>query len=287
MTTIRPVSRVYASSPTIEGAGVHLRRAFGFDQTGLFDPFLMLDDFRSNDPASFTAGFPWHPHRGIETVTYVLTGEVAHGDSMGNRGVIGPGCVQWMTAGGGIVHQEMPEGDDEGRLEGFQLWVNLPASQKMREARYRGVTSDEIPAVTTADGSVVRVIAGEVDGVKGPVGDIVVEPEYLDVTVPCRRTFVHRTTPDHTVFAYVIAGRGRFEPEGEGAGNHTVILFGEGDEVEVTAGDDGVRFLLVSGKPLGEPIAWSGPIVMNTQQELRDAFRQYADGTFLGHKRAS
>ena len=279
----RTVTSVFASRPTLEGAGVHLRRAFGFGSENLFDPFLMLDDFRSDDPAHYKAGFPWHPHRGIETITYVLDGEVEHGDSLGNTGRIGPGDVQWMTAGSGVVHQEMPEGDASGRMGGFQLWANLPASHKMTDPRYCGVPADEIPAVVTPDSS-VRVICGEVDGVSGPVRDIVAGPEYLDVTVLPGRSWSHPVTPGHTVFAYLFEGSACFGPEGSEtvcANQGTVVLFGDGDEVAVRAGKDSARFLLISGAPLGEPVAWGGPIVMNTREELERAFDEYRHGTFV------
>ena len=297
--TIRPIKRLVKSKPTLEGAGVHLRRAFGFGATSDFDPFLLLDDFRNDIPEDYLAGFPWHPHRGIETITYVLAGTVEHGDSMGNRGVIGPGDVQWMTAGSGIIHQEMPKGDAAGRMHGFQLWANLPASLKMTRPRYQGVVSAEIPEATDKDGTHVRIICGEYGGRKGPVEGIAASPTYLDVTVPpgVRKTLPVEST--HYAFAYVIAGSGRYcnasEPlavptEGVGwadmtppreADNCSLVLFDSGDEVSVQAGDDGVRFLLVSGRPLHEPVAWYGPIVMNTQEELRQAFKELQQGTFL------
>lgn len=297
--TIRPIKRLVKSKPTLEGAGVHLRRAFGFGATSDFDPFLLLDDFRNDIPEDYLAGFPWHPHRGIETITYVLAGTVEHGDSMGNRGVIGPGDVQWMTAGSGIIHQEMPKGDAAGRMHGFQLWANLPASLKMTRPRYQGVVSAEIPEVTDKDGTHVRIICGEFGGRKGPVEGIAASPTYLDVTVPpgVRKTLPVEST--HYAFAYVIAGSGQYcnasEPlavptEGVGwadmtppreADNRSLVLFDSGDEVSVQAGDDGVRFLLVSGRPLHEPVAWYGPIVMNTQEELRQAFKELQQGTFL------
>ncbi|MGD9002259.1 MAG: pirin family protein, partial [Anaerolineae bacterium] len=215
MSTIRKIHKVIKSKPTMEGAGVHLKRVFGFSEVPLFDPFLLLDDFRSDDPAYYKKGFPWHPHRGIETITYVLQGDVEHGDSLGNRGVIGSGDVQWMTAGSGIIHQEMPKGDEKGRMYGFQLWANLPARQKMMNPRYRGITSDEIPEVELANGITIKIIAGEVSGVPGPVRDIVIDPEYLDVSVPAHSEFRHPTTPGHTVFAYVIGGRGYFGKESD------------------------------------------------------------------------
>jgi quercetin 2,3-dioxygenase len=283
MPATRTVRAVLASQPTLEGAGVQLRRAFGFGRESLFDPFLMLDDFRSDNPEHYKAGFPWHPHRGIETITYVLDGEVEHADSLGNKGRIGAGDVQWMTAGSGVVHQEMPEGDSAGRMGGFQLWANLPASHKMIDPRYCGVPADEIPSVLNPDSS-VRVICGEVDGVSGPVSDIVAGPEYLDVTVLPGRPWSHPTTPGHTVFAYLFEGSACFGPEGSKAvcAEHgTVVLFSDGDQVDVRAGKDSARFLLISGAPLGEPIAWGGPIVMNTREELERAFDEYRHGTFV------
>jgi redox-sensitive bicupin YhaK (pirin superfamily) len=278
--TRRAAAHVFTARPTLEGAGVSLKRAFGFGAEKLFDPFLMLDDFRSDSPDKWRAGFPWHPHRGIETITYVLSGDVEHADSLGNRGVIGTGDVQWMTAGSGIIHQEMPLGDDRGRMYGFQLWANLPASEKMCDPSYRGLTDCDIPQVTTADGCCIRVIAGEVDGVRGPVEGIVIDPQYLDVTVPPGSRFVHAVEPGHTVFTYVVEGAGDFAPEAP-VTDGTVVLYGDGETVEVTTGAQHARFLLLAGKPLREAIAWRGPIVMNTDEELRTAFREYSDGTFV------
>ncbi len=280
--TRRAAQAVFDATPTLEGAGVRLRRAFGFGSERSFDPFLMLDDFRADDPADFDAGFPWHPHRGIETITYVLRGDVEHADSLGNSGVIGSGDVQWMTAGSGIVHQEMPKGDG-GHMWGFQLWANLPAAEKMTEPRYRGLTGVDIPEVRREDiGTCVRVIAGEVDGVRGPVEGIVIDPQYLDVTVRPGCTFEHGIEPGHTAFAYAIEGGGEFAPEADLV-NRQVVLYTDGDSVRVRAGDTGVRFLLLSGRPLREPIAWGGPIVMNTHEQLREAFAEYRDGTFIKH----
>lgn len=298
----RMIRRIIKSQATIEGAGVHLKRALGFSEAPSFDPFLLLDDFRSTNPRYFLNGFPWHPHRGIETITYILDGTVEHGDSMGNAGVIGPGDVQWMTAGSGIVHQEMPKGDAAGHMGGFQLWANLPAAHKMMDPRYRGLTRQQIPVVTTADGATIKIIAGRVNGTQGPVRDVVTDPEYLDVTVPAGAQFVHPTQPGHTVFAYVIDGKGRFCPEqeafaheAEGAyyfdmqrnplmANETLVHFGDGEQITVAAADSGVRFLLISGKPIGEPVAWYGPIVMNTREELQIAFDEYRNGTFIKHQ---
>ena len=297
--SIRPVKRVAQSKPTLEGAGVHLRRAFGFGNTSDFDPFLLLDDFRNNIPEDYLAGFPWHPHRGIETITYVLAGTVDHGDSMGNHGAIGPGDVQWMTAGSGIIHQEMPKGDELGRMHGFQLWGNLPSSLKMTAPRYQEVKSAEIPENKDDDGTHVRVVCGTFWGMKGPVEGVAADPIYLDISVPPGR---RKTLPVETTrhaFAYVFAGKGKFcnassplavptesvkwsdtAPPSH-ADNRSLILFDRGDEVEVQAGEDGIRFLLVSGKPLQEPVAWYGPIVMNTQDQLRQAFEELEAGTFL------
>ena len=299
MATRRKIRKVMKSKPTIEGAGVHLRRAFGGSEAPEFDPFLLLDDFRSDDPRHYLKGFPWHPHRGIETITYVLEGTVEHGDSMGNKGVIADGDIQWMTAGSGIIHQEMPKGDESGRMGGFQLWANLPASHKMMDPRYRGLTRDQIPEVSMEGGVKVRVVCGELEGARGPVTDIVIDPEYLDVTLSARSEFTHPTKPGHTVLAYVIGGEGYFCDETdpfsykiEGSnyfdierkptvGDHSLVVFDDGNHIKVSAAKEGVRFLLVSGKPIGEPIAWYGPIVMNTREELEIAFDEYQRGTFI------
>ncbi len=303
MTETRMIKKVLKSKPTIEGAGVHLQRVFGFGQVPMFDPFLLLDDFRSDVPEHYVKGFPWHPHRGIETITYVLRGDVDHGDSMGNEGVISTGDVQWMTAGNGIIHQEMPKGDSNGRMYGFQLWANLPKTHKMMDPRYRDVRSEQIPEVLLDNGAKIKAICGKVADKEGPVRDIITDPEYLDITVPAGSEFVHATKRGHTVFAYVIEGKGYFckekrpfsyEIEGVNyfdmqidpyISNHTLILFDDGDEVAVSTEADSVRFLLISGKPIGEPVAWYGPIVMNTQDELRLAFEEYRNGTFVKHRR--
>jgi quercetin 2,3-dioxygenase len=297
--SLRPVKRISRSKPALEGAGVHLRRAFGFDNTSDFDPFLLLDDFRNDVPQDYLAGFPWHPHRGIETITYVLTGTVEHGDSLGNRGTISAGDVQWMTAGRGIVHQEMPKGDSLGRMHGFQLWGNLPASQKMTAPRYQEVKAADIPQVTADDGTHVRIVCGEFWGAKGPVEGVAADPVYLDVSVPPGRRKTLPVAVEHSAFAYVFGGSGRFcnasaplavptesvrwldtNPPSE-ADNRSLVLFDRGDEIEVEAGQDGMRFLLVSGTPIVEPVAWYGPIVMNTQEELQQAFNELKKGTFL------
>ena len=282
---IRTPVKISQSIPTLEGAGVHLRRAFGFGDTALFDPFLLFDDFRSDHPDQYLKGFPWHPHRGIETITYVTAGDVEHGDSLGNRGTISSGDVQWMTAGSGIIHQEMPKGDGKGRMHGFQLWCNLPAAEKMCAPRYRDVTAAMIPTVTTADGAVIRIICGRVGETAGPVEDITVAPQYLDVTVAADRRFSHPTTPGDTVLAYVIDGAAAFAPdESAEHGNCSLLVFSDGDGIAVRTTSRPVRFLLISGRPLREPVAWRGPIVMNTEEELQTAFREYHEGTFLKHR---
>jgi quercetin 2,3-dioxygenase len=296
---IRPVKRLVKAKPTLEGAGVRLRRAFGFGFTADYDPFLLLDDFRNERPEDYLPGFPWHPHRGIETITYVLAGTVEHGDSLRNRGSIGAGDIQWMTAGRGIIHQEMPTGDADGRMHGFQLWANLPASLKMTPPRYQDVKAPDVPVVVDDDGTEVRIVCGRYRGIPGPVHDIAAKPVYLDISIPGgkRKSLPVETTSQ--AFAYVFAGAGKFcnashplavisEPAGwadtkppSQADNRTLVLFDRGDEIEIQSGDEGIRFLLVSGQPLKEPVAWYGPIVMNTQEELRHAFAQLEDGTFL------
>jgi redox-sensitive bicupin YhaK (pirin superfamily) len=303
MGKIRNIKKILKSKPTIEGAGVHLKRAFGYSQVPSLDPFLLLDDFHSEEPDDYIKGFPWHPHRGIETITYVLYGKVEHGDSMGNKGTISSGDVQWMTAGSGIIHQEMPKGQKDGLMWGFQLWANLPASQKMMDPRYRDLKSKQIPEVTLDHGVKIKIICGEVTGVKGPVEGIVIDPEYLDITVPSKFNFTHPVKRGHTVFAYVIEGKGYFDPQRDSyayevggtnyfdfkrecfMGSETLILFDEGDEVVISTEEKPVRFLLISGKPIKEPVAWYGPIVMNTQEELRVAFEEYQNGTFIKHKK--
>ncbi|MDX1900952.1 MAG: pirin family protein [Gammaproteobacteria bacterium] len=296
----RIIHKVWKSVPTVEGAGVHLRRAFGFRELPLLDPFLLLDDFRSENPADFLAGFPWHPHRGIETITYVLDGDVEHGDSMGNKGIISAGDIQWMTAGSGIIHQEMPKGNRKGQMFGFQLWANLPAHSKMIKPRYQGIKNNDIPIVKTQDGATIRIICGKLNNVQGPVQDVAANPEYLDVSLPSGKIFSHPVESGHTVFAYVIEGEAYFDcvrlPFSHDAtgtnyfdmqspcacADGTLVLYEkEGSEIKVTTDNSAVRFLLVSGKPLNEPIAWYGPIVMNTQEELRAAFREYQEGTFV------
>ena len=298
--SIRPVKRVLQSRPTLEGAGVHLRRAFGFGDTTDFDPFLLFDDFRNDNPEEYLKGFPWHPHRGIETITYVLAGSVDHGESLGNHGSLQSGDIQWMTAGRGILHQEMPKGDPKGRMHGFQLWANLPSSMKMTAPRYQDVSGKDVPEVVDDDETRVRVVCGDFWGVKGPVEGVAADPRYLDVSVPPGRK---KTLPVETTrhaFAYVFDGSGTFRdasapqpiktdwvgqaeaPAEDGVvGNRSLVVFDRGDEVTVQAGERGIRFLLVSGKPIEEPVAWYGPIVMNTESELRQAFNELRDGTFI------
>lgn len=282
--TTRKIKRLSTSIPTMEGAGVHLHRAFGNNDVPLFDPFLLLDDFRSDTPEHYLKGFPWHPHRGIETITYMLEGDVEHGDSLGNKGDISKGDVQWMSAGSGIIHQEMPRGDSEGKMEGFQLWANLPAADKMSHPRYQGIRAEQIPTVTLDNGIVIKVICGQIGEVQGPVQDVMIEPQYFDINIPANTTFIHPTSKQHTVFAYVHAGAGRFdEISNDLLGNRSLILFDQGEQVSIIAGAKGVSFLLVAGKPLGEPVAWGGPIVMNTQEELKLAFEEYHNNTFIKH----
>ncbi|MGE0439194.1 MAG: pirin family protein [Gemmatimonadales bacterium] len=295
--SIRPIKKIVAAEPTIEGAGVRLHRAFGFGNSADTDPFLLFDDFRNERPADYLAGFPWHPHRGIETITYVLAGTVSHADSLGNAGTLGAGDVQWMTAGRGILHHEMPEGDPGGRMHGFQLWANLPSSLKMTAPRYQDVAAADIPEVIEDDGTVIRVVCGGFGGRTGPVDGIATEPIYLDVSVPPGKRKTLPVDTYRSAFAYVFAGSGSFrdasEPFGvltekaddvlvrESTGNRSLVLFDTGDEVTVQAGPEGIRFLLVSGKPLKEPVAWYGPIVMNTREEIQRALRELQDGSFI------
>lgn len=298
--SIRPVASTSQAMPALEGAGVHLHRAFGFTDPTMCDPFLMLDDFRNDDPSRYQAGFPWHPHRGIETITYVLKGQVEHQDSLGNHGILGPGSVQWMTAGRGIIHQEMPAGDQAGQMHGFQLWANLPSSLKMTSPRYQDVEGKDVPELTDDDGTHIRVIIGDFWGQKGPVDGIAADPLYLDVSVPAGKTKRLKVDTYRNSFAYIFEGAAHFadasaptgvllekEVMGEEvnirdlSGNRTLVRFSSGDEISVTAGPQGVRFLLVAGAPIQEPVAWHGPIVMNTQAELRQAFTELNNGTFI------
>jgi hypothetical protein len=281
MVALREIDRILKARLTLEGAGVRLKRAFGPQEVPLLDPFLLLDDFHSDNPDDYVRGFPWHPHRGIETVTYVLEGTVEHGDSIGNRGVIRSGDVQWMTAGNGIIHQEMPKGFND-RMWGFQLWVNLPSTHKMISPRYRGITETEIPTVEAEPGVTVKVIAGNIKGNKGPVQNLTVDCEYLDITMKPNTTLEHPTNKEHKAFAYVINGQGYFDqPKTNPIEPEHVVLFSQGEKIKITTTDNTLRFLLISGKPIGEPVAWLGPIVMNTQQELRTAFNELNKGTFL------
>ncbi|MFP5208103.1 MAG: pirin family protein [Acidobacteriota bacterium] len=300
--SLRPVKQIFETKPTIEGAGVKLQRAFGFGKTREFDPFLLLDDFRNENPADYLAGFPWHPHRGIETITYVLAGEVQHGDSLGNKGRMTAGDVQWMTAGSGILHQEMPKGDQNGRMHGFQLWANLPAALKMTDPRYQDIPSSAIPEVTEDDGTSARIICGTFWGKTGPVEGVAADPSYVDISVPPNQRRRIQVETTRNAFAYVFAGAGSFRdasapqavltesavnPSAEpvyDARNHSLVLFDRGDEIVVQAGPEGIRFLLVSGKPLEEPVAWYGPIVMNTQAELHEAMSELQRGTFIKHR---
>ena len=301
--SVRPIKRIVTPTPHLEGAGVKLQRGFGFGNTTEFDPFLLFDDFRNENPADYLAGFPWHPHRGIETITYVLAGTVAHGDSLGNRGSLGAGDVQWMTAGSGIMHQEMPQGDSHGRMHGFQLWANLPKNLKMTDPRYQDVLAKDIPEVTDDDGTHVRIVCGDFWGKKGPVEGVAADPRYLDVSVPPNKTKRLQVESSRHAFAYVFAGSGSFrdaskplpiQTEHVGApneeatpsmiGNRSMVLFDSGDEITVTAGPEGIRFLLVSGKPIEEPVAWYGPIVMNTKAELQQAYQELQNGNFIKHR---
>ncbi len=300
--SLRAVKEMINTKPTLEGAGVRLERAFGFGKTKEFDPFLLLDDFRNDNPADYIKGFPWHPHRGIETITYVLAGTVEHGDSLGNKGRMGAGDVQWMTAGSGILHQEMPKGDAQGKMHGFQLWANLPASLKMTDPRYQDIPAAAIPEITDDDGTHVRVICGEFWGKRGPVEGVAADPNYIDVSVAPGKKKRLKVDVTRNAFAYVFAGAGTFRdasapqavltesgvdpnetPEYD-AKNHSLVLFDRGDEIVVQAGPEGIRFLLVSGKPIEEPVAWYGPIVMNTQGELKQAMSELQDGSFIRHR---
>ncbi|MFW9922710.1 MAG: pirin family protein [Candidatus Thorarchaeota archaeon] len=278
----RKIKKIFSTKPTLEGAGVHLKRAFGFYDVPDFDPFLLLDDFHSNNPDDYMAGFPWHPHRGIETITYVFYGEVKHGDSLGNSGKIGAGEVQWMTAGSGIIHQEMPEANDG--LWGVQLWANLPASHKMMDPRYRDVNAQDIPEVHKDNNKIhIKIIAGKIDTTEGPVKDIITEPEYLDIRMDPHSEFVHKIPKGHNAFAYILEGEAIFELHGATIKNEFIVLYKEGEGIQIRTNDKSVRFLLISGKPIGEPVAWRGPIVMNTQEELRVAFSEIQKGIFIKH----
>ena len=279
--SIRKIRQTFKSQPVIEGAGVRLKRAFGYPEMLQFDPFLLLDDFHSDNPEDYKAGFPWHPHRGIETITYILQGEVHHRDSMGNQGIIREGDVQWMTAGSGIIHEEMPNPPDR-LLWGFQLWANLPASHKMMDPRYRNLTRDKIPQVSPSDQVSIKIICGSVGGVSGPVQDIITDPEYLDISVGPQAVYEHAIKEGYTAFAYVLEGKGSFGPgEGLPVVSETIVQFDDGDRIRVTTASESLRFLMISGRPIREPVAWSGPIVMNTREELAVAFEEYQNGTFI------
>jgi redox-sensitive bicupin YhaK (pirin superfamily) len=285
MGVVREINSVMKSQPTMEGAGVRLKRVFGNQQGPALDPFLLLDEFHSDNPDDYIKGFPWHPHRGMETITYMLHGRVEHADSLGNEGIISSGDVQWMTAGSGIIHQEMPIGHEDGLMWGFQLWANLPAAQKMMEPRYRDITSAQIPKVKLDNGVVIGVICGEVNDTKGAVQDIVIDPQYMDVMIPAGEKFNHSVHSGYTVFAYVVGGNGYFSPSRKVITEvENLVIFGDGEELIITAGEKDLRFLLISGRPINEPVAWYGPIVMNTQSELKIAFEEYQKGTFLKHK---
>jgi len=279
MPETRPIKLMLRAQPVTEGAGVRLNRVFGHAEAPMLDPFLMMDDFRSDTPEDYLKGFPWHPHRGIETITYVLKGDVEHGDSLGNTGTIFSGDIQWMTAGSGIVHQEMPKGDRDGAMHGFQFWANLPAADKMCPPKYRDITADQVPQIQVQDGVRVKIISGSCQGVNGPMDDIAVAPEFFDCEVPQGQTFVHETSPDHTAFVYVIGGQGT--TCGTAVKNRDLVLYDRGNRLEITAGHTPLRFLVLTGNPLNQPVAWKGPIVMNTQEELKQAFEEYQNGTFI------
>lgn len=283
--SIRRPRRQLRAQPTMEGAGVRLNRAFGFFEAPEFDPFLLLDDFHSNNPDDYIKGFPWHPHRGIETITYLIRGEIEHGDSLGNKGLIGAGDVQWMTAGSGIIHQEMPQVSVDRLIQGFQLWLNLPSAHKMMPPRYRDVTMDQIPEVKDDKGVAVKVISGTVHGTEGPVRDVVAAPLLCDVDIPGGVTFDYDLPSDLSLLCYVFSGEGRFDPEGgETSSEKTLVAYDSGEKIQIRAGSAGVRFLMMAGKPLGETVAWRGPIVMNTDEELDTAFREYREGSFIKHR---
>ncbi|XXK31196.1 pirin family protein [Rhodobacteraceae bacterium nBUS_24] len=301
--SLRPAISTSSARPTLEGAGVHLHRAFGFHKPKTHDPFLLFDDFRNEAPDAYAGGFPWHPHRGIETITYVLSGSVEHSDSLGNSGTLGAGDIQWMTAGSGIMHQEMPSGNINGQMHGFQLWANLPGSLKMSAPRYQDVQGKEIPQIIDDDGTQVKVITGKFWGQRGPVDGVAADPLYLDITLPAKRLKVFKVDTYRNTFAYIFEGAGKFAdastPQGvllekevrgeelnirDMSGNRTLVQFGTGDEIVVQAGPEGIRFLLVAGTPIQEPVAWHGPIVMNTREELHQAFTDLRNNRFIKPK---
>jgi len=290
MDELRSIKKIITARKTIEGAGVHLKRVIGFDDPYQYDPFLLLDDFRSNTPSEYQKGFPWHPHRGIETITYMLKGSVEHQDSMGNKGVIGAGDIQWMTAGGGIYHQEMPVGDDTGKMYGFQLWANLPKRDKLIDPKYRGFTAEEIPEIKNSDGVVIKVIAGKILEVEGPVKDVVIQPEYYDIYIPENTDYIHKTRIGNTVLVYIFDGEGYVDTidvnnTKQKIENHNLILFSDGKAIRIRTKESGLRFLFISGKPIHETIAWYGPIVMNTEEELQTAYNELENGTFIKAKK--
>jgi len=283
MAKTRKIKKLFKGQPTMDGAGVDLKRIFGFSEANELDPFLLMDHFGSDNPDHYISGFPWHPHRGIETITYMLEGEVEHKDSLGNTGNLSAGDVQWMTAGSGIIHQEMPKAGPGGRMFGFQLWANLPASHKMMPPRYQDIKSDQIPEVILDNGVSLRILCGEVGGIEGPVRDIVIDPEYIDVRVPAGTSFVHPAKPGHTVFIYLFEGEGESgledAPTPISAG--TLVHYGDGEQIRLSAKDSALRFIVVAGKPIGEPVAWHGPIVMNKKEELKTAIEEFRNGTFI------
>ena len=278
----RKIRQIQNASPVLEGAGVHLMRVFGYHQSPLFDPFLMLDDFRNDDPDKYLPGFPWHPHRGIETITYMLEGSAEHGDSLGNSGTIHKGEVQWMTAGSGIIHQEMPKPDEKGRMYGFQLWTNLPASQKMSPPRYRDLRAEDMPIYEHESGTAVKIICGKYMGLKGPVEEIFIQPQYLDISMPAETEATLPADPGFCCFIYAYEGSASID--GEIIGNHQAVLFEDGDRIEIKSGKDGFKLLFLVGRPLGEPVSWRGPIVMNTAEEIRIAFAELQSGEFIKHR---
>ncbi|MHA2092065.1 MAG: pirin family protein [Candidatus Kariarchaeaceae archaeon] len=279
----RSVKLVTPSVPAMDGAGVRLKRAFGNLQNINLDPFLLLDQMYSDDPKEFAAGFPWHPHRGIETVTYIIDGEAEHEDSLGNKGIINGGEIQWMTAGSGIIHQEMPRPENKGLLHGFQLWVNLPSSHKMMQPRYQDIKRGEIPEIQIDKSIKAKVLAGSFNGMSGPVQDIITEPSYLDLSMESETRFSHDTVFDHTVIAYMLDGTAYFDPAHK-VEKDNLVVFNPGEKLEIRTDDSHARFLLMSGKPIKETVAWYGPVVMNTRDELIKAFEEINNGTFIKHE---
>ena len=283
LSQFRTIKKVFKAKPTLEGAGVKLNRIFGFYEVTDLDPFLLLDHFQSDNPEDYLAGFPWHPHRGIETITYMHDGIVNHEDSMGNKGTIRAGEVQWMTAGSGIIHQEMPK-PENGKMGGFQLWVNLPKSHKMMHPRYREINRNQIPELIVSEKVKIKIISGKINGIKGPIKDIITDPEYYDITIEPKGEFIHHFKKEHTVIAYIYAGSGTFDEKEQLIEKGKAILFDDGEKIKIRASDEKLRALIISGKPIKEPIAWRGPIVMNTNQELHVAFEEVQRGTFIKYK---